>query len=478
MTHHRFHPVLSILLILAVLLAACQPLKTATPSFATPRATPRPLATLISTATLSAPTQTPSFPADVQRLQGLKLIVWHPWLDELQAALQKQADEFNRTNPWGIRVVLKGFGGPAALENALLNAPKEDLPGLVIAAPESLAAWQQGGGSLFALSTLAEDPEWGLTAEEKADFLPGLWPSVNPEESYYSLPALRNARFLIYNRSWAEELGFTDPPATPVEFSEQVCTAMRANLLADYNLRGTGGWLLDNDAYTLAGWLDGFNAGFTPAGADAPYTFSNPAGEQAFEYLYQLISDKCTVSVTTASPEPYAVFAGRRALAYAASLADLPMQVQVNKKLGSQDRWDVLPFPALDGSGTIPIYGLDFGLIDVSNEGELAGWLFIRWLLLARNQASLALAGGMLPVTSSGLLDLRSRTLPTLQYRELLALAGNFQPLPAPAAWRTARRALEDAAWQIYQPYTKGEDIPGILQQLDEMIAILNKQNR
>lgn len=475
MTHPRFHPALSILLILAVLLAACQPLTTTTPGVATPRVTPRPLATLIPTATPPAPTQTPSFPADVQRLQGLKLVVWHPWLDELQAALQKEADEFNRTNTWGIQVVLKGLGGPAALENALLNTSDGDLPGLVIAAPESLAIWQQGGGSLFALSTLAEDPEWGLTADEKADFLPGLWPTFGPEEVYFSLPVLRNARFIIYNRSWADELGFSDPPATPDELSEQVCTAMRANLLADYTLRGTGGWLLDNDAYTLAGWLDGFGASFAPSGPDAPYSFSSPAGEQTFGYLYQLISDKCTVSVTTASPEPYAIFAGRRALAYAASLADLPMQAKVNKKLGSQDRWDVLPFPALEGSGVIPLYGLDFGLIGGSSEEELAGWLFIRWLLLARNQVSLALAGGMLPVTSSGLLDLRSRTLPTLQYRELLALADHFQPLPAPAAWRTARRALEDAAWQLYQPYTKAEDIPGILQQLDEMIKALNK---
>ena len=80
MTHPRFHPALSILLILAVLLAACQPLTTTTPGVATPRVTPRPLATLIPTATPPAPTQTPSFPADVQRLQGLKLVVWHPYV--------------------------------------------------------------------------------------------------------------------------------------------------------------------------------------------------------------------------------------------------------------------------------------------------------------------------------------------------------------------------------------------------------------
>ena len=47
--------------------------------------------------------------------------------------------------------------------------------------------------------------------------------------------------------------------------------------------------------------------------------------------------------------------------------------------------------------------------------------------------------------------------------------------MPSVTGWGQARRVLEDATWQLYQPYTRQEDIPTILVQLDAMLKELEK---
>jgi multiple sugar transport system substrate-binding protein len=462
---------ISCLLLLALLLSACQFTPAGDQPTATKvlkSATPQP--PLTSTAT-SVPSITPTFPADVQRLKGMKVVFWHPWMGDLEAALQSEVEEFNQTNAWGLKVELKGFGGSAALESAFLAAESTQLPTMLLGSPEQLADLQSQTGSLLDLSVLVDDPEWGLTPGETSDFLPGLWPPFKTDGNTPGLPLLNNARVLIYNRSWAKELGFTNPPETPEDFSEQVCAAMQANLSAVYTLRGSGGWLLDNDAYTLLGWLQGFGAEFSDE-----LKFNTSEGLATFTYLRQLVDEDCTYRLTVASPEPYETFATRKALVYAGSLADLPMQTQVSNKLNITDQWEVIPFPALNGEGVVPIFTQDVAIVDGTHEQELGAWLFVRWLLLSRNQVGLAQIGGMLPVTQSGLDALRKLTLPIAQQKAVLNLAQSFRPLQTDARWSVARRVLEDAAWQLYQPYTKVENIPSILEQLDALVGELQEK--
>ena len=456
----------SILLLLALLLSACQ----FNPAGVTPTGTPvlirvtlPPLSTITPT---SVPSLTPTFPADVQRLNGMKVILWHPWMDDLASALKSEVEEFNQTNAWGLKVELKGFGGSAALESAFLATDDKQLPTMLLGSPEQLADLQTQSNSLLDLRVLIDDSEWGLSPEESADFLPGLWPPVESDGNTVGLPLLNNARVLIYNRTWAKELGFTSPPETPEQFREQVCAAMKANLTAVYTLRGTGGWLLDNDAYTLLGWLQGFGGEFSDG-----FTFDTPEGLATFTYLQQLIDEDCTYRLTVANPEPYEVFAARKTLVYAGSLVDLQMQAQVNQKLKSTDQWEVIPFPAVVGEGIVPLFAQDVAIVDGTHEQELGAWLFVRWLLLSRNQAGLAQGGGMLPVTQSGLDALKKLTLPVAQQKTLLNLPQTFHPLQADAQWGIARRVLEDAAWQLYQPYTKLKTSRPFLERLDAMIS-------
>jgi hypothetical protein len=53
------------------------------------------------------------------------------------------------------------------------------------------------------------------------------------------------------------------------------------------------------------------------------------------------------------------------------------------------------------------------------------------------------------------------------------ALLDDSVPAPVQPDWRTTRRVLEDAAWQLIQPTL--QPIPEILQQLDETIKEVNQ---
>jgi ABC-type glycerol-3-phosphate transport system substrate-binding protein len=465
-----FYRLLSGLLLLGLLLTACQvtpPGIEPAPTQGAKSATPQPATTRTPTV---LPSLTPTFPADVQRLNGLKLVLWHPYMGDLEKALMVEVDEFNHKNAWGLQIELLGFGGAQALQNAFFQANQSDLPDLLLASPEGIRDLQAETEALFDLALLVEDPEWGLSEEEISDFLPGIWQTPAEDSQRLGLPVLRNARVLIYNRTWAGELGFAQAPGTPQEFQQQVCAAVQANLSAVYTLRGTGGWLLDNDAYTLLGWLQGFGAEFSDG-----FQFNTPEGLEAFSYLHELVDQDCTYRLPVASPEPFEPFAARRTLVYAGSLIDLPLQAQVSRKLENLDRWEILPFPALQGQGGVPLFGQDAAILDGTHEQELGSWLFLRWLLLSRNQAALAQIGGVLPVTRSGLQTLKTNGAPLAQYRQVLDLSDQFQPLPSAAGWGQARRVLEDATWQLYQPYTRQEDIPAILVQLDAMLKELEK---
>ena len=105
--------------------------------------------------------------------------------------------------------------------------------------------------------------------------------------------APRLAGVLLYNRGWAQELGFNRAPTTPGEFKEQACAAAQA-LLADdeFDNNGTGGYLVDGDPLVVSSWILAF--GGSLSGSDSPDSYFDPEPvEEAFSYLKGLFDRGC-----------------------------------------------------------------------------------------------------------------------------------------------------------------------------------------
>jgi hypothetical protein len=90
--------------------------------------------------------------------------------------------------------------------------------------------------------------------------------------------------------------------------------------------------------------------------------------------------------------------------------------------------------------------------------------------MLPRHQAMLSAASGYLPVSSSALNDLQDFRTAYPQWETALGWVPFAASPPITGSWTIVQNILEDAAWQILQPFTTLEGIPPLLEQLDAMI--------
>jgi len=122
--------------------------------------------------------QTPSpLGVSAAELRGITVNLWLPWTGSTSAALLAIVDEFNRTNRWGITVLVKGFEGFGSLDDAVEIALTSDaLPDVPSPLPDVLVDYSYQArhwdvNNLFVdLSAYLDDPVWGFTPDEQADY--------------------------------------------------------------------------------------------------------------------------------------------------------------------------------------------------------------------------------------------------------------------------------------------------------------------
>lgn len=463
--------------LIIILLGGCvqAPTPTVLPVTAVPTLLPTPTATTIPTrrATPLPPTVTPIPPIAVKadELRGARVNFWFAATGELEKEMLAQIAEFNRTNLWGITVEGRSFLTSNALEDQITPAlsKPDNLPQAVAAPLEMLLTWQARAEVVVPLDGFIQDPEWSLATQDINDFWPAFWQAEQVDGKRWAVPAGRNPHVLFYNQTWAEALGFRQPPATPTEFRTQACAALKANL-ADENPEndGMGGWIISNDPLALESWRRAFGGEALPDVSGRAYTFNTPATLKTFAFLRKLIDENC--AWTARNPAPYAYFAQRRALFYSGSLLDVSFQERAMTFEKSGDLWTILPYPPENQKPVVLFSGVSYSVLRSTPTHQLASWLFLRHLMLARVQSRLASAAGLLPERNSALEVMSTFRTAHLQWAQAATWKDILQPAPRLASWRTARRILQDAAWQIFSPIGKVDGIPAVLGELDATI--------
>jgi len=196
--------------------------------------------------------------------------------------------------------------------------------------------------------------------------------------------------------------------------------------------------------------------------------FNTTESAEAFEYIRSLFDQGCAWN--SRDPLPYDYFATRRALFYAGSPDQIRAQVSSMKRANNSDQWGLVPFPSQDGEPALVASGFSYGILRSTPERQLAGWLFIRHMLLTRNQVRLVEANHSLPVSQSAQAALRSFASRNPEWAAALELVPDaVQGAHVPGVWWAASGVLEDAAWQMLQVLTP---VPAetILEQADEVV--------
>lgn len=467
---------LSLSLLAVLALAACQTTQntpaveiTETPPIiATPTDSVQPTAT-----PLADPTPIPEYLIPLEQLDGLQIQFWHPWTGDISKEIDLLVDQFNQTNEWGIHVILRKSGSSMALASEVDSAAAsgDDLPQVVAAPSEQLLTWLERDQLILPLDTLINDPQWGLSEQQRAEITLAFWLQDQSQDRQAGIPAQRNAQVIIYNQTWAKELGFDVPPQTAEEFRAQACAAAQV-LLNDTNTSndGMGGWIMDTQALTIYSWLSSFGTNPIIQGDPIQFSFNQPQAVQAFTFLRGMLDDGCAWNARSQTPQEY--FNNRQALYYSAGLLDLPVQVRMQFQSGSQDEWIVLPFPG-DPRPTLVVSGNSYGILRSTPAREAAGWLFVRWMSSPENQARLLTFYGGLPISVSAASLATSALHKIPQWASVISWIPFAQPAPQAAGWRVAQHVLEDAAWQAMQSHIPIEQIPDILAELDATISEL-----
>jgi multiple sugar transport system substrate-binding protein len=417
-------------------------------------------------------------------LRGLQVNLWHPWTGATGAGLQAILDEFNRTNKWGITVqasAYEGFGGlDEEVEAALTAKSADSLPDVLVDYGYQARHWD-GNGVITDLMPYINDPVWGLTSDEQADFYPGFWAedlvtvSGMRQTRRLGIPFYRSAYVLFYNQSWARELGYPDPPTTPEGFRVQACAAAESVARqGDKSSLSKGGWLITSQPGALIGWIYAFGGEIINP-VSTGYRFNTAETRQAFEYLKGLQESGCAWSTNGA--EAQNEFANRRALFVVGSMFDIPAQREAFARSTNSDEWMVIPFPS-SNQPVVDTYGPSLLVTRSTPAQQLAGWLLIEWLVYPPNQAVWVKELETYPTRQSTLSYLSEAAATSPQLAEALNLLPEAHSEPSLASWSVVRWTLEDAAAQLFNLQFSADQIPSLLENLDSVAAEIFGQVR
>lgn len=455
-------------LLLIIVLAACQAAPvdnlTATPSALATLATqtPRPASTPDAGSQLGVPKEA---------LKGITIQVWHPWFGVESNLFESQVKEFNQSNEWGIFVQSTSQSNYTQLYESVsdvLLTPSR--PQVVIAFPEHALGWD-ASGLVTDLTEYVKDPQYGFTNDDTRDFPSAFWNQDSFGGKRLGVPAERSARFLLYDVSWALQLGFDAAPANADDFRQQACRAHQSMLTDDDKSNdGQGGWLVDTNSMTALSWLMAFGGGVLE-GND--YRFLTPKNIAAFTFVKQLYDDGCAWTAGPDADLPTA-FANRKALFATASLEDLSDYTRAMGVAANADQWTVLSFPGDVQTGLV-VYGSSYIVLKSTPEQQLASWLFVRWMLSPENQKKWVEVTGLFPLRNSEMDLLGDYKNSHPQWAAAVDLLPQAQIQPQLASWRKVRVMLGDGFDAMFRVNTPAGEVAKILAIMESTSRDLSK---
>jgi ABC-type glycerol-3-phosphate transport system substrate-binding protein len=465
----RLIPLMAALLLALLLISACGE---TSPTPAETQAPPTVTRTKSPTKTIT-PTLPKPIGIEPAALKGLKIEVWQAFAGGAAEVFARQVEQFNAANEWGIQVHPTGYSDYPGLFDAL-NAALEAgaAPDLAAALPEQILAWA-AEKSVADLTPYLADPAWGMNAQALADIPPVFRTQDNVNGTQWGFPAERSARFLFYNETWAQELGFESPPTTTAEFRRQACAA-NAYFRTDNSPTNDsyGGWIVGTDWETGYDWLLAFDGGVEDGGS---YGFRTDPNLASLKFLKKLYEDNCAwLPLEPASFNRFDAFARRLGLFVSADLAEIPQAAASMSALKNADQWKLIPFPGQE-KPVLVTYGPSYAVMKTTPEKQLAAWVFMRWLLAPENQAQWVTATGLLPLRMASMDSLATFRAARPQWEGAVGALDLAQNVPQLASWRKVKYVIGDGLSTIFQNNTPEGQLPSILTEMDALAQQMNK---
>jgi ABC-type glycerol-3-phosphate transport system substrate-binding protein len=330
---------------------------------------------------------------------------------------------------------------------------------VVLAYPYQYNAWAEAGVNYLELTDYLESPVYGLSADQIADYYP-----VFSQRDVYAgerlgVPGLFYGQTLLYNRTWAQELGFADPPLSDQQFLLQACAASGSN--AD----GTGGWMINSQPGSAAAWLLAFSGDLEDEGE--VYQFGIPEIASAFEFLTELRAAECAWQPS--SLYAFEDFAGRKGLFYSVSTREVGAIEAAFDAVNNRDTWDLIGLPNHLGETRISVYGRSYLIIESDLPQQIGAWMLVSHLTNIDSQMWLAETAGYYPLSSAAGELLRDHGEMPPAWLAGLDLLDRAVNEPRDPSWRVMRGVVQDAAAEVLHPGFAPGTLSLVLDQLQEL---------
>jgi len=358
---------------------------------------------------------------------------WHAMGGPLGDTLDVLVAEFNRTHP-GSDIRSIGNANYEALSQKIMGAVAAGQPPVLAQVYEAWTAELIENGSVEPLTEYLRGPS-GLTAEELADFLPGMIENNTWDGVLYSVPFNKSVRALYWNKDLFAAAGLDRAPATWDEYMEYA-----GRLTMD--LDGDGGV----DQWGTAGRIDAWmfqnlllqNGGsiLTPDGTAA--AFDRPEGVAALEFMVKLLTEYG--KVTSGYEYQNDFQAGKVGMIEGSTVSLSFMHGKYAFQMATA------PLPAGTQRGCL-VAGTNVAIFaDAPRKHKDAAWQFVKWFTSPEITARWAAATGYAPVRMSAMdLPVMTRRFEEVEgWREVFDQFEFAGYEPRATGWYAGRKTLEE----------------------------------
>lgn len=238
----KFKYIFSLILLLGLVLSACQP------------------------ANVEEPTDVGEEPTDVaepddveepeEEGEVIELAFWTLLGGRLGDLIQEQVDEFNATHP-NINIVNERQGGYDDLQQKLLASVAAGNPPPLTMVDYKYVPFYAKNGVFVPINEFASDADF-------EDFIPGLLTDLTYNGEVYAVPYNRSTQGMFYNKDLMAQVGLEEPPTTWEEM-EAIGDAVKElgdEYFVTYGKEGNAQWMFEPLVYQFGGRVSDENCRF------------------------------------------------------------------------------------------------------------------------------------------------------------------------------------------------------------------------
>ena len=337
---------------------------------------------------------------------NVSITFWHRMGASSQLIVQRWINEFKILYP-NVTVieekVATDYNGLSS--KVALSIASGTEPDIVESYPDHVARYAQAKSPL-ALNHFINHPTLGLSAEEVADFLPGLW---NEGQSYdnagtiLSLPFTKSSEGFFYNQAYFDLHGYEVPSTW-----DEVFTIAEDIKTREANAIPFGYDSSDNLFITASKQWGAPYTGYNLNTGNGEVQFNNPQSKEMVKYFKDKV-DRGLMITRDLNGESFTsdIFKTNQKLyMYVGSTGGTRYAIegmQANVFNGGAFKVGVAPLPSKDASVKAQIQqGPNINLLKKADEQRMiAAWLFAKYMTSAENSAQFAIPSGYAPIRYS-----------------------------------------------------------------------------